>query len=128
MMRATPEPVIGPTSRRAGPWGPLLVAAMMLTGCNGFFSNREQVKFDGVVFRSKSEIPDKKDKKFFQVTVQPVSASLDGAREAGRWEGTRYCVRNYGSSRISWEIGPDTDVTSLPISDDRLTLRGRCDP
>ena len=107
---------------------PLVVLSLLGACQKGYFSTRQQVEFDGVSFRTKSEVRDKEDKKSFAVTVRPVSASFTGAREAGRWEATRYCVRRYGSSVIKWEVGPDDEPTTLPVSDDRLTLTGRCDP
>ena len=97
-----------------------------LAGCGGYFNTNERIAFDGVQFRTKSETPDKDDKKVFLVSVRPATASLEGAREAGRYEGTSYCINQYGTSRIDWEVGPDTE--ELTVVDNTLTLRGRCDP
>ena len=41
--------------------------------------------------------------------VNGVSASLDGAREAGRHEGTKFCIDAFGTSKINWKVGPDTE-------------------
>ncbi|CAN0585034.1 unnamed protein product, partial [Ectocarpus sp. 12 AP-2014] len=62
----------------------------------------------------------------FQVSVRPVSASFDGARAAGKYEATRYCITNYGNSSVKWTVGPDSNV--VPVENDTLTLQGRCDP
>ena len=62
----------------------------------------------------------------FTVTARPVSASLEGAREAARYEATVYCVNRYGRSDIAWTVGPDSPDAALPIADDTLTLAGRC--
>ena len=54
--------------------------------------------------------------------------SLDGAREAGRYEAIRYCIANFGSSDIAWTEGPDAEDGTLTIANDRLLLRGTCTP
>ena len=85
------------------------------------------VAFDGVFFRSTSSKLDKL-RADFEVTVSPVSASLEGARDAGRYEAIRYCIKNFGSSDISWIAGPDAEDGTLTIAGDRLVLRGTCTP
>lgn len=106
--------------------GALLVAALLLSACAGE-RRADRVAFDGVFFRSNaSKIDRKRDR--FEVTVSPASASLDGAREAGRYEAIRYCIENYGSSDIDWLDGPDAEDGTLTIANDRLLLRGICAP
>lgn len=101
----------------------LLIAALLLTACAERRADR--IAFDGQFFRASSKKLDK-DRINFEVTVRPVSASLDGAREAGRQEGTRYCVGNFGSSDIDWISGPDAEDGRLRVSKDTLQLLGRC--
>ena len=62
------------------------------------------------------------------MSVGPASASLEGAREAGRYEAIRYCIDNFGSSDITWIAGPDAEDGTLTIANDRLQLRGTCTP
>jgi hypothetical protein len=51
---------------------------------------------------------------------------LVGAREAGRYEATKYCINQYGTSDIAWVSGPDVEDGSLTINNDELQLRGAC--
>ena len=103
-------------------WGLFACGVLALSGC----SNREeQVTFDGQYYRAKVGKVDG-DRQQISVEVRPVSVSLDGAREAGRYEATKYCIENFGTSDIDWIVGPDDAEESLVISDDRLTLRGSC--
>lgn len=98
------------------------VAAALLAGCN---SRDDRIAFDGHFFRAKlSKVDGQRD--VFTVTVRNVSQSLDGAREAGRYEATKYCIQNYGSSDIRWVVGPETPPQNLRIVDDSLTFQGAC--
>ncbi len=104
----------------------LLIAALLLTACSGE-RRADRVAFDGQFFRASAKKVDKQ-RLDFEVTVRPVSASLEGAREAGRYEATRYCVGNFGSSNIDWTSGPDAEDGRLLVSNDRLLLTGTCAP
>ena len=98
------------------------VAVALLAGCN---SRQDRFAFDGKYFRANvSKVDRQRD--VFTVTVRNVSQSLDGAREAGRYEATKYCIKNYGSSDIEWVVGPDTPPQNLRIVDDSLTFQGAC--
>ncbi|MEL6451079.1 MAG: hypothetical protein AAFQ19_07445 [Pseudomonadota bacterium] len=105
--------------------GALLIAALLLSACQERRADR--VAFDGVFFRSTSGKVDQQ-RDVFEVTVSPASSSLDGAREAGRYEATRYCIDNFGTSDITWSDGPDAEDGTLTIDNDRLILRGTCTP
>lgn len=103
-----------------------LIVLATLSAC-GVSASSDRVLFDGKAFRAKAKAVDKKRAPAdFTVTVKGVSASLDGAREAGRYEGTRFCIQNFGSSRIAWKIGPDTEPQNLRIDNDSLTFAGAC--
>ncbi|WP_051927433.1 hypothetical protein [Ruegeria halocynthiae] len=104
-----------------------LVALSIVAGCGTVTSSSDRVNFDGQSFRAKAKVVDKKvSRTDFTVVVKGVSASLDGAREAGRYEGIKFCIANFGSSRIVWKVGPDTEPKNLRISDDKLTFAGTC--
>ena len=105
--------------------GLLLIAVLVLTACTERRS--ERVAFDGVFFRASSGKVDKQRDQF-EVSVSPVSASLEGAREAGRYEAIRYCIKQFGSSDIDWIAGPDAEDGTLRITGDKLLLRGTCPP
>jgi hypothetical protein len=94
-----------------------------LSACGG--SEGEDILFDGQSFRASLDV-DNDARQNFILSVRPVSASLEGAREAGRYEATVYCVNRYGSSDIIWVVGPDSPDEALPIADDTLTLQGSC--
>ena len=103
-----------------------LALALSLAGCNSNDVNR--TAFDGVYFKAKSKrISD--DYKQFIVSVHKASLSLDGAREAAEYEGTKYCLSNFlGTSRIKWTVGPETPPEQLVLTDDILTYQGECNP
>lgn len=112
------------TLRPATFTAPLLIAALLLSACSGQ-KKADRVTFDGHLFRASAKKVDKQ--RFdFEVTVRPVSASLEGARNAGRYEATRYCIGNFGSSEVAWTDGPDAEDGRLRVSNDSLLLRGRC--
>ncbi|MEM8655908.1 MAG: hypothetical protein AAGF36_14290 [Pseudomonadota bacterium] len=106
--------------------GLMLVAVLLLSACS-VDRQANRVAFDGVFFRASSSKVDKQRDQF-EVGVSPVSASLEGAREAGRYEAIRYCIRQFGSSDIDWIAGPDAEDGTLRISGDKLLLRGTCTP
>lgn len=104
--------------------GPLVLFALpLLAACSG--SGRDAIAFDGNFYRAslKSE---RGARDSFTLSVRPVSASLLGAKEAGRYEATVYCVNQYGRSDINWVIGPDDPDESFAIANDTLTLQGTC--
>ncbi|CAD0183515.1 hypothetical protein RUESEDTHA_00385 [Ruegeria sp. THAF57] len=102
-------------------------SAALVASCGLVTPSSDRVVFDGQYFRAKAKVVDKKTAPTdFTVVVNGVSASLDGAREAGRYEGTKFCIAKYGSSRIDWKVGPDTEPQNLRITDDKLTFAGKC--
>ncbi|MEM1005110.1 MAG: hypothetical protein AAF496_14935 [Pseudomonadota bacterium] len=104
-----------------------LFALSLVAACGLIRPSEDKILFDGKSFRAKAKSVDKKqDPLNFTVVINNASSSLNGAREAGRYEGTRFCVQNFGSSRIAWTVGPDTEPDQLRISDDKLTLAGTC--
>ncbi|MBW4960556.1 hypothetical protein [Sulfitobacter sp. CW3] len=96
--------------------------AAVLAGCS---SREDRVAFDGIYFKTKiSKVEGQRD--VFTLLVKNASQSIDGAREAARYEATVYCVNNYGSSDIVWVVGPDTSADNLRLVDDSLTFSGSC--
>ncbi|MDQ7072104.1 MAG: hypothetical protein Q9M48_15475 [Rhodobacterales bacterium] len=103
----------------------LLSAALVLSACaNAKVNSGRNVEFDGVKFRAK--ISKGEEREDFAVLVRGPSKSLVGAREAGRYEGTKYCIKNFGTSEILWANGPDDADEALVIVDDTLAFQGRC--
>lgn len=100
--------------------------AVLVAGCN---RPEDRVTFGGYYFRTDASPIDKKNTlRDFTVSIRNVEQSLDGARAAGGYEGTRYCIKNFGTSRIDWTVGPATDPQNLRITDGRLSFQGTCDP
>lgn len=99
----------------------MLATAIGLAGCG---PDEDTIAFDDQFYKTRVKDLDARHR--FVVTASPVSASLVGAREAARYEATRYCVNNYGSSAIRWDVGPDDPDAAMPISNNTLTLQGTC--
>ena len=109
--------------------GVLGLGTLLLTAGCAEERRKRLVPFDGYLFKAKAAAVDKKvTRADFTVTVFAVSQSLKGAREAGRYEATKYCIREYGTSQVKWAVGPDTPGDQLRIVDDTLTFSGKCDP
>ncbi len=102
-----------------------LVALCAVTVTAGCADRGERVLFDGVQFRTKSKATSE-DRQSFLVRVPRVDRSIEGAREAGAYEAARYCIENFGTSEITWVIGPDGEAGSLVVDGNDLTLTGRC--
>ena len=98
---------------------------LMMTGCSNPFELEEnKVSFDGYYFSSKLS-RSKSDDRTFDLTVRRANRSLSGAREAGRYEATKFCIKNYGTSDIKWVLGPDDQ--SIGLTGKVLKLSGQCD-
>ncbi len=109
----------------------LLVAATALSACGGrkltdFGRKKETITFDGFQYKSKAAKYNKTDRDHFEVTVSRATQSLDGARQAGKYEATKYCIKQYGTSSVDWVIGPETE-TIVPV-DDKIRMEGYCRP
>ncbi len=87
---------------------------------------KDRPEFDGQTFRA-SLSKKGETKAHFSVSVKPVSASLQGAIEAGRFEATKFCVTNFGTSDVVWDVSPDQDPETLVIDNDTVTFVGVCD-
>ncbi len=80
---------------------------LIMMGCSNPFELEEnKVSFDGYYFLSKLS-RSKLDDRSFDLIVRRANRSLSGAREAGRYEATRFCIKNFGTSDIKWVSGPD---------------------
>ncbi|MDA9352089.1 hypothetical protein N9Q74_01910 [Ascidiaceihabitans sp.] len=99
-----------------------LICVIPLVACT---PSSQIPSFDGIKFRTKLSKVDKQRVQF-SVTVLSASQSLAGAREAGRYEATKYCINQYGTSDIAWMSGPDVEDGGLTITNDQLQLRGAC--
>ncbi len=104
---------------------PLMIGLIALLAACGAKAKRNQLLYDGHAFRARADAP-RDDRRGFSVTVEPATASLIGAREAGRYVAVKYCMKHFGSSDMDWQAGPDLDDAALTIQDNVLILTGRC--
>jgi len=87
----------------------------------------KRILFDGHYFKTKAKAVDRKvSVAEFRVEVKNTGQSLEGARAAGAYAGTRYCIENYGSSQIVWARGPEDEPQNLVFDRDSLILQGTC--
>lgn len=103
----------------------LLVCVTLATSACSRLQKDDGVRFDGERFRIKASRVNKDDRSVFTVAASPASKTLDGAREAAVYGGTRYCIEQYGTSLIAWAHGPEDDPR---LDGDRLVLEGQCKP
>lgn len=101
-----------------------IAVALVLSGCQ---QNEYRQTFEGVYFKTKTKSVND-NRLQFAATAQKAAMSLEGARQAAAYDATKYCIANYGTSRILWAVGPDTPAAQLPIVDGDLTLTGECNP
>lgn len=88
-------------------------------------AGKAQTEVDGVRYKARLNT-DSEDRRSMTITVTPVATNPGAALEAGRYEATKYCLKNYGGSVTTWTYGPDTPVEDLVVTDDTITLTGRC--
>ena len=105
--------------------GSATLSFLIIVGCSNPLELEEnKVSFDGYYFSSKLS-RSKLDDRSFDLTVRRANRSLLGAREAGRYEATRFCIKNFGTSDIKWVLGPDDQ--SIGLTGKVLKLSGQCD-
>ena len=100
-----------------------LITVVMVAGCT---ERAKRVFFDGKFYPTREKAVNKDDRASFVVTVRKAQQGLDGAREAGRHGGSKYCIKNFGTSEIEWVNGPDDPEETLQLNNGSLTLAGRC--
>ena len=97
------------------------LSILLLFGCSAHI-NENRVAFDGFMFNSKLKVG--LNKKDFEITVLRANRSLSGAKEAGRYEATIYCINKFGTSDIVWDLDPD-DVSKVSSSKS-IFIKGHC--
>ncbi len=101
------------------------IAAIGLLGLGACTRDQNVFQADGEFYKGKAR-SERSDRANFVVEAGPVSASLDNARAAAKYEAVKYCVDYLGSSDIEWTANPDDPDESLLIDNDRLIASGRC--
>ena len=103
----------------------ILCSCLILLGCSNPLTLEEnKVSFDGYYFPYKL-LRNKVDDRSFDLTVKRANRSLSGAREAGRYEATRFCIKIFGTSDIKWFLDPDDE--NIGLTGRVLKLSGQCD-
>lgn len=106
-----------------------LMSASLLMGCDwakNVTSTKNRVYFENLYFPARLST-NSDDKQSFTVSVDQIEQGLAPAREAGRYQATKYCVETYGNSDVVWVAGPDAPDSELRIIEGRLQFEGRCD-
>lgn len=102
----------------------LAVAVASVLGLTGCVKPGERMLFEGKYYPAKAKKGATREE--FVVSVRRIDQGLKGAREAGRYEATRYCVETVGDSTIQWVQGPDAEDGRLITEAGNLVLRGNC--
>ena len=100
----------------------MLAAVLALAACG---DKSKRLYFDGKLYPATAK-KEEGARELFVVTVRKADQGLDGAREAGRHAGHKYCIENYGTSNIEWSQGPDAEDGTLVFAGGSLILRGKC--
>lgn len=99
----------------------LISLALGLSACGEAWEDN-RVAFGGIFF-SASIDAEKETPEVFRLVIKDATQNIEAAREAGRYEGTKYCVESFGTSDIAWGQGPDQ--TPNVVKGD-LYLNGSC--
>ena len=98
-----------------------LAAVLAVSACA---KTGDRVRFAGNYYPAKAKKAG--ERHVFTVTVRRVNQGLPGAREAGRYAGTTYCIKHFGDSTIAWNPGPDDPAARIIAQNGNLVLRGVC--
>lgn len=96
---------------------------LTLAACGG--NDLDVVTYDGARFTGDLR-SERSDRAGFVATGGPASTSLEGARQAARFQVVQHCIAYLGSSDVAWINGPDVEDSALTIVDDKVVLTGRC--
>lgn len=95
-----------------------------VTACGRLGSGRKTQQEAGLPFRtSLSKGADPRD---ITVTVQAPGATLDAVRESVRFEATRYCLLNRGSSAADWTMDAASGDWAYQVAGENLVFTARC--
>ncbi|MBV0911437.1 hypothetical protein [Anianabacter salinae] len=103
----------------------LLVVLPSCSRVTNAVSGDAPTTFEGIRFKSKLSASSD-DRRAFTVNVTPFTVNPRAALESGRYEATKYCLREYGGSDTDWTVGPDADPAGFQPVNDTVVLSGRC--
>ena len=99
-----------------------LLPIMFCVACGESYKDNQHA-FDGVKFSASLKV-EKDASEIFSLRVKKAAKSVAGAREAGRYKATKYCVEKFGTSDIAWIMGPDSP--DLELENGNFNLIGSC--
>lgn len=99
-----------------------ILLIMFCVSCGESYTDNQHA-FDGVKFSASLKV-EKDAPEAFSLRVKKATKSVVGAREAGRYEATKYCVEKFGTSDIAWIMGPDSP--DLELENGNFNLTGSC--
>ncbi len=101
---------------------PIIISLAFVVSACGEAWQDNRIPFGGIIFAySVDAYPDKPED--FRIVIKNAVQNVDASREAGQYEGTKYCVETFGTSDIEWGQGPEADPT---IIKGNLHLNGSC--
>ena len=95
----------------------------LLAACG--HNERDIVTFEGVRFAGDLRA-ERGDRAAFVATGGPASVSLEGAKQAAKYQVVQHCIAYLGTSDAAWVNGPDAPDAELVVTDNRVVLTGRC--
>ena len=99
-----------------------LASVLALAACG---AHGKRAMFEGHNYPSKLKKTGDRPE-VFTVTVGDVVQGVAGAREAGNFEATTYCVNTFGDSDITWQPGYGPRDSHAITENGILILRGSC--
>ena len=99
------------------------ILVLVLAGCGQ--SRISQITYEGAVFNGDLR-SERGDRAAFVATGGPASVSLEGARQAAKFQAVRHCIDYLGSSDVEWINGPDVEDAELVVENNDVVLTGRC--
>lgn len=103
--------------------GLVLLLLGALAACT---ERKERPVFDGVYYPAKSRGV-KQDLRMVTASVSRANRGVEGAKKAAVHEATRYCIENFGTSRIDWAGVPEgQEGPVFQRAGDRVSVTGRC--
>ncbi len=104
------------------------VALALVAGCSGGMGlpNRNKEVFDGQSYSSRVSKNDADPQQFTVSVKDAAGKGMTGARKAGEYAATRYCIANYGESGINWLRGPSNPDAMMAVDNGNLIMSGSC--
>ena len=103
----------------------IMIAVAGTLGLAACTDSKNRIAHDGQFFRAKISKVDKQ-RDSFVVSVKEPGKSVKGARSAAHHKATAYCVENFGTSQIIWQVNPLDETVPLTVADNQISFQGVC--